>query len=95
MALTLKHQTTQQFLIRFWIKVKEAYQANDKLGYSKLIWKLYKRIQDGDVTSNEARQSFNFVYSKSLNASEWNTLVSTKLIPIKDRYQAMLDEGDL
>jgi hypothetical protein len=52
-------------------------------------------VQAGDITSNEARLSFNAAYGRNLNTTQWNNFTTTRLVPIRDRYQAMLDEGDL
>ena len=95
MALALQHQSVAEFAARFWEKLQSAYQSDDKLTYHRLVWWLWQRIQDGDLTSDQARQSFNTAYSRSLNPSQWNTLVTTRLVPIKDRYLAFLAESDL
>ena len=95
MALNLKHQTAAQFAARFWAKLKIAYQAGDRLTYHKMIYWIWARIQAGDLTSDQVRLSFNTAYGRSLNTSQWNTLVSTRLVPIKDRYLALLAETDL
>jgi hypothetical protein len=39
--------------------------------------------------------SFNTAYGRSLNTTQWNSLVSTRFIPIKDRYLALLAETNL
>ena len=95
MALNLKHQTAAQFAARFWAKVRAAYQSNNKVEYARLITWVWQRVQAGDLTNDQVRLSFNAAYGRSLTVAAWNTLVSTKLVPIKDRYLAMLAEGDL
>jgi hypothetical protein len=95
MALNLKHQTAAQFAAWFWEKLKAAYQAGDKLTYHRMIWWIWSRIQAGDLTSDQVRQSFNAAYGRSLNTSQWNSFVTSTLIPIKDRYIAMRDQADL
>ncbi len=95
MALNLKHQTPAQFAARFWTRLRELYQSGNKQEFARRIWWLYQRIQAGDFTSNEVRLSFNAAYNRSLTAGQWSTLVTTRLLPIKDRYQAMLDEANL
>lgn len=95
MALVLNHQTADEFAHRFWNKVVEAYQAGDKLLYHRLVWWIWSKIQAGDLTSNQVRLSFNSVFSRSLDTTQWNNLVTTRFIPIKDRYLAMLAEGEL
>ena len=95
MALNLKHQTAVQFAARFWAKLKTAYQGGDKLTYHKMIYWIWARIQAGDLTSDQVRQSFNAAYGRSLTTAQWNTFVTSRLVPIKDRYLAMLAEADL
>ena len=95
MALNLKHQTAAQFAARFWAKLKIAYQAGDRLTYHKMIYWIWARIQAGDLTSDQVRQSFNAAYGRSLTTAQWNTFVTSRLAPIKDRYLAWLAEGDL
>ena len=95
MALNLQHQTAAEFAARFWRKVQDTYEAGDKLTYHRLIWWIWSRIQDGDLTSDQVRLSFNAAYDRSLNPSQWNALVTTRFIPIKDRYLAFLAESDL
>lgn len=34
-------------------------------------------------------------YGRNLTAAEWTALVTTRLLPAAQRYQAMLDEADL
>lgn len=95
MALNLKHQTAAQFAARFWAKLRAAYQAGDRLTYHKMIWWIWARVQAGDLTNDQVRQSFNSAYGRSLTLAQWNTLVTTRLVPIKDRYLAWLAEEDL
>lgn len=95
MALTLHHQTAAEFAARFWQRLRSAYQAGDKLTYHRLVWWLWSRIQAGDLTSDQVRLSFNAAYGRGLNTTQWNNLVTTRFIPIKDRYIAWRAEGDL
>lgn len=95
MALALKHQTAAQFAARFWENLRLAHQSGDKLTYHKMIWWIWARVQAGDLTNDQVRLSFNAAYGRSLNATQWTTLVNTRLVPIKDRYLAWLAEGDL
>jgi len=95
MALNLNHQTKEDFATRFWQRLIRQYQEGNKLEFARMIWWLYARVTDGDFTSNQVRLTFNDAYSRSLNPSQWNTLVTDRLMPIAQRYQAMLDEGDL
>ena len=95
MALTLNHQTAAEFAARFWAKVRLAYARGDKLTYHRLIWWVWSRVQAGDLTNDQVRLSYNAAFGKSLNPSQWTTLVTTRLVPIKDRYLAMLAEADL
>jgi hypothetical protein len=60
-----------------------------------LVWRLWRWIQDGELTSNEVRLSFNAHFGRSLNTTQWNNLVTTRLVPMKDRHLAALAEADL
>jgi hypothetical protein len=95
MALNLVHQTAAQFAARFWAKLRKAYASGDKLTYGFMIWWLYGRVQAGDLTTADVRVSFNAAYGRSLTLAQWNTFVTGTLKPIRDRYQAMLDQVDL
>ena len=95
MALNLQHQTPAEFAARFWRKVQAAYQAGDKLTYHRLIWWVWSRVQAGDLTNDQVRQSFNAAFGRSLNITQWNDLVTTRFVPIKDRYLALIAEADL
>ena len=63
--------------------------------FARLITWVWQRVQAGDLTNDQVRLSYNAAYGKSLNVSQWNSLVTTRLVPIKDRYLAMLAEGNL
>lgn len=95
MALNLRHQTAAQFAARFWARVRAAKQSGNQLEYHRLVWWVWAKIQAGDLTSDQVRLSYNAAYGKSLNTTQWNNLVSTRLVPMKDRYLAYLAEGDL
>ena len=95
MALTLHHQTSAQFAARFWARLRAAYAAGDKIAYSRMVWWLYGKVQAGDLTTNDVRVSVNAAYGRALTVAQWNTFVTNTLKPIRDRYQAMLDEADL
>lgn len=95
MALNLQHQTAAEFAARFWDRVRDARQSGNRVEFARLLWWLYQRVQAGDITSTQARISFNAAYERNLSASQWDTLVTDRLLPIADRYQAMLDEADL
>ena len=95
MAINLHHQTAAQFAARFWRRVQSAYQSNDKLTYHRLIWWVWTRIQAGDLTSDQVRLSYNAAFNKSLNTTQWNSLVTTRFVPMKDRYLAVMAEGEL
>lgn len=95
MALNLRHQTAAQFAARFWRRLQAAYQSGDQLTYHRMVWWIWTRIQAGDLTSNEVRLSFNTAFDRSLNTTQWNSLVSTRFVPMKDRYLAFLAEGAL
>ena len=95
MALNLKHQTAAQFAARFWDKLQTAYQSGDKLTYHRMVWWVWARVQAGDLTNDQVRLSFNTAYGRSLTTAEWNNFVTSRLIPIKDRYLSLLEEQDL
>lgn len=95
MALDLKHQTAAEFAARFWTKVKDAYQRGDKVELARLITWVWQRVQAGDLTNDAVRVSFNAAYGRSLTLAQWNTFVTSRLVPIKDRYLAMQAETDL
>lgn len=95
MALNLRHQTAAEFAARFWAHVKTAYQAGNKIEYSRLLWWLTRKLVAGDITDAQARNSFNTAYNKSLTAGQWATLRSNRITPAHDRYAAMLVESDL
>jgi hypothetical protein len=92
MALTLHHQTGAEFAQRFWRNTRAAYDAGDKLVYHRNIWWLWTKIQAGDITSDGARAAYNSAFGTNLNVSQWNNLVTTRFVPIKDRYVAFLAE---
>lgn|GEM_PF-4999962 len=95
MALNLKHQTAAQFAARFWARVRAACQAGDKREYHRLVWWVWTQIQAGHLTSDQVRLSYNNAYGKSLNTTQWNNLVTTRFVPMKNRYLALLAEADL
>ena len=92
MALNLNHQTTAQFAARFWAALKAAYDSGDKYRYHFMVWWIWSKIQAGDLTSDQVRQSYNAYFGKSLTTQQWNTLVTSRFVPIKDRYLAWLAE---
>jgi len=95
MALNLHHQTPAEFAAKFWARLQAAYQRGDKILFARMIWWLSNRVQAGDITSNDARLTFNTAYGRSLSVAQWNSFVTNTLTPIRDRYQAMLDQADL
>ncbi|MBK9580346.1 MAG: hypothetical protein IPO40_25045 [Fibrobacteres bacterium] len=95
MALTLRHQTAAQFAARFWAKLRAAYTAGDKITYGRMVWWLYGKVQAGDLTNNDVRVAFNAAYGRALTLAQWNTFVTNTLKPIRDRYQTLLDGGEL
>lgn len=95
MALTLNHQTAAEFAARFWRTLKRAYEDGDKRRYGYLVWWIWARVQAGDLTNDQVRLSFNAAFGKSLNTTQWNTLVTTKFVPIKDAYLATINAEDV
>lgn len=101
MALPLQHQTAAQFAARFWVRVTAA-EAAARAGSREaaarrdyLVWRIWRWIQDGDLTSDQVRLSFNAHFGRSLNTTQWNSFVTTRLIPMKDRHLALLAEAAL
>ena len=92
MPLELTHQTAAQFAARYWKNLKAAYDNGDKFKYHYMVWWIWTKIQAGDLTSDQVRLSYNAYFGKSLNTTQWNTLVTNRFIPIKDRYLAWLAE---
>lgn len=95
MALSLRHQTTAEFATRFWARLQRAYRGGDQVIYHRMVWWIWARVQAGDLTNEQVRLSFNAAFGRSLNTTQWNSLVATRLVPIKDRYLALLAEGSL
>ena len=93
MALVLNHQTAAEFAARFWTRCQSAYYA-DRSEFERLVWWVWSKIQAGDLTSDQVRLSYNNYFGKSLNAAQWNNLVTTRFVPIKDRYLAVLAETE-
>jgi len=94
-ALPLQHQTAAQFAARFWDRVRAARASGNLAEWERLIWWVWSKVQAGDLTNDQVRVSFNAAYGRSLTLAQWNTLVSTRLVPIKDRYLARIAEADL
>jgi hypothetical protein len=95
LTLTLNHQTQAQFAARFWARVRDARGNSEIVNWSRMIWWLIERINAGDITDAGARTTFNTAFNRSLTAGQWTTFKTDRLIPIHDRYAAMLAEGDL
>lgn len=95
MALNLQHQTAEEFAARFWAKVRAAKQSGNNLEFCRLVWWAWTKIQAGDLTNDQVRLSFNNAYGRSLNTTQWNSFVTSKLVPAKDRYLAILNQADL
>ena len=93
MSLNLRHQTAAEFAARYWRTLQEEYAAKMHFRYHYMIWWIWNQIQLGNLTSDQVRQSYNAYFNKTLNTTQWNSLVTTRFIPIKDRYLSMLAEG--
>ncbi|MDH4285672.1 MAG: hypothetical protein OEV35_10180 [Gallionellaceae bacterium] len=89
-----QHQTLAEFAARFWERVKFAHQ-NDKAEFARLITWIWQRVQDGSFTNDQVRQSFNASFGRALTLAQWNSFVTSRLVPIKDRYLAMQAEAEL
>lgn len=92
-------QTAQEFAFRYWARLFAAYIGGDKYTYHRYVWRGWKWINDGHVTSVQMRNSYNAWRTSegkpTLDAADWTTMVNTRLIPIKDRYLALIGEGEL
>lgn len=95
MALNLQHQTVEQFAARFWKRLSTAFMDEDQLTYHRMIWWLWAKIQAGDLTSDQVRLSYNAYFNKALTTPQWNALVTSRFIPIKDRYLALKAETEV
>lgn len=104
MALNLKHNTGPQLAARFWSRAKRKYKEAQGSGhaarqalcdYSEMIWWLATRVQAGNLSSNEVRLSYNAAFGKTLTAGQWNTLVTGTFIPIRDRYELLITQGEV
>jgi hypothetical protein len=93
MAINLQHQTPAEFALRFWRSTRAAFDSGDKQTYHRRIWWLWTQIQAGDITSTQARESYNTAFDKSLTATQWTNNIVPKLTAIKDRYLAWQAEG--
>jgi hypothetical protein len=89
--ISLQHQTNAEFADAFWGAV-DATWSGDKLVYARLLWWLYEEVLHGWLTSDAVRASYNLHFGKSLNTTQWNALVSSRIAPAHDRYAAMLVE---
>lgn len=94
MALVLVHQTAAEFAARFWLLVQQNI-GKDNVTFERLMWWLTERLNAGDITDAQARNSFNTAFNRTLTAAEWTTLRANRITPAHDRYAAMLAEGAL
>ncbi len=95
-VISLNEQTPAQFAAAFWAILRSAYQNGDKLTYHKLVWRVWKWVQDGVLTNEQVRVSFNSFFGTSYTSgAQWNSFVTTRMAPIKDRYLALLAEQEL
>ena len=93
MALSLQHQTAEEFALRFWNSTRAAFDAGDRQTFHRNIWWLWDKIQAGDITSTQARVSYNTAFGTSLTATQWTNTIVPKLTAIKDRWAAYLAES--
>lgn len=100
MALQLNHQTAAQFAARLWTRVSMAHaaaRAGDASAGAlrdRLVWRVWKWIQDGALTNDQVRLSFNAHFNRSLDMTQWNSFVTSHLIPMKNRHLAALAQAD-
>lgn len=104
MALNPIHQTKAELAARFWSRAKQKYQESlgtghgarvAKCDYAEMIWWISNRVAAGDITNNDVRLSYNAAFGKSLTAGQWTTLVTGTFTPIRDKYQALIDQGEV
>lgn len=93
--ITLNEQTAAQFADRFWGEVREAFQSGDRLRYARLLWWVYEMVVGGWLTSAQVRASFNVAFNKSLDATQWNDLVNTRIVPAHDRYAGLVADTEV
>jgi hypothetical protein len=93
--MVLVHQTPAEFAARFWLRVQRARAAGNQAEWHRLIWWLIERINDGFITDAGARTTFNDAFGRSLTAGQWTTFKTTKLVPVHDRWAALIAESDL
>lgn len=95
MAIQLAQQTLAEFAVRFWRRVDRAQREGDQFARHKLAWWLVERINGGDITDTQARNSYNSFFGATLTSGQWSTLKTNRLIPMHDRYAALIAEGAL
>ena len=95
MALNLKYQTGDAFVARFWLKVQQAQERNQKPEFARLCWWLIERVNAGDITDAQARTAFNAVFVRTLTPAQWTAMKNTRLTPAHDRHASALAEGNL
>lgn len=89
MALVVTHQTKDAFALRFWTTLRNAYESNTpeaRHTYHKMVWRLWSWVTDGDLTTAQVRNSYNSTFGTALNSTQWNALMTSKFVPIKDAY---------
>jgi hypothetical protein len=93
---TLNEQTGPEFASKLWAAVHSAYHRGDKFTYHRLVWRVWAWTQNGRLTSEQVRLSFNsFFGTNYTSGASWNGFTTTRLVPIKDRYLALVAEAEL
>ena len=94
--LTFIESTPAEFATYFWTILRRAFWQNDKPLYHKMVWRLWKWVTDGKLTNEQVRVSFNNYFGTNYaSGSQWNTFIQNRMVPIKDRYLAMMSETEM
>ena len=79
MALNLRYQTPAQFAAR----LRERFRTAEREECARIAHWIINRIAAGDFTENQVRAAF------GLTTTQWNTLKTTKLQPLRDAWAAI------
>lgn len=93
MALELKYQTPEEFMVRFW-KQADAYDEAGQTGQvDRLFAWLLTEIGIGDITDLQARTAYTAALGKQMNAGQWASYKSSRLQASQQRYNASRGQG--
>lgn len=79
MAINLKHQTAAQFAAR----LRERWKGSTREECARIAWWILERIAAGDFTETQVRNAF------GLTVTQWNTLKTNKITPLRDAWAAV------